>query len=119
MSNRDPRLYIEDILESIVKIKDYTKGMTLEVFSVDPKTVDAVVRNFEIIGEASRQLPDDVKEKYHEIKWKDLIDFRNVVIHEYYCICRKELSIGYKPVTGVLSLVCLIFVMLALMDIYH
>ncbi len=89
MSKRDPRLYIEEILESIEKIKDYTKGMTLEVFSVDLKTVDAVVRNFEIIGEASRQLPDGVKEKYHEIKWKDLIDFRNVVIHEYFGINKK------------------------------
>jgi len=67
MSKRDYKLYIEDILESIEKIKRYTKGMRLEELSKDNKTIDAVVRNFEIIGEASRQLPGAIKTRYPEV----------------------------------------------------
>ena len=67
MSKRDYKLYIEDILESIEKIKRYTKGMRLEELSKDNKTIDAVVRNFEIIGEASRQLPEAIKTRYPEV----------------------------------------------------
>ena len=57
--------------------------MTLEDFSKDSKTVDAVIRNFEVIGEASRQLSQEVKAKYTNIDWKIMTDFRNVIIHEY------------------------------------
>lgn len=83
---RQYRLYIEDILECIEKIKKYTKDISLEEFSKDDKTIDAVVRNFEIIGEATRQLPQKVKNKYSDIEWKSIIDFRNVIIHEYFGI---------------------------------
>lgn len=83
---RNCRLYIEDIAECIKKIKNYTKGMSFEKFSDEDKTIDAVVRNFEIIGEATRQLPQSIKDKYSEIEWKSMIDFRNVIIHEYFGI---------------------------------
>ncbi|MBL7075728.1 DUF86 domain-containing protein [candidate division KSB1 bacterium] len=86
MSKRNYKLYIEDILESIEKIKRYTKGMRLEELSKDNKTIDAVVRNFEIIGEASRQLPEAIKTRYPEVDWRAMIDFRNVIIHEYFGI---------------------------------
>ena len=75
MIRRDYKLYIEDILECIGKIKKYTKRMSLEEFSRDDKTIDAVVRNFEIIGEASRQLPEAIKDKHQSVEWKSLIDF--------------------------------------------
>jgi uncharacterized protein with HEPN domain len=63
MSKRTPDLLLEDILESAIKILDYTKGFSFEEFSMDVKTVDAVIRNFEIIGEATNLLPDELKEK--------------------------------------------------------
>lgn len=64
MSKRDPKLYVEDILNSIRKIEDYAQGMTPEIFSSDEKTIDAVVRNLEILGEAARNIPiEEVSEK--------------------------------------------------------
>ncbi|MCK4905253.1 DUF86 domain-containing protein [bacterium] len=86
MSKRDYKLYIDDILESIQKIKQYTEDMTFEEFSPNNKTIDAVVRNFEIMGEASKQIPKTIKDKYKDIEWKSLIQFRNVVVHEYFGI---------------------------------
>jgi len=62
MSKRTPRLLLEDILESAEKILEYTKEMSFEEFFTDNKTVDAVIRNFEIIGEATNLLPDEIKE---------------------------------------------------------
>ena len=81
---RNYRLYIEDILECIGKITAYINTKSFEKFSKDEKTIDAVVRNFEIIGEATRQLPKDVKDKYPDIVWREMIDFRNIIIHEYF-----------------------------------
>jgi uncharacterized protein with HEPN domain len=97
---RHYRLYIEDILECIRKIGDYVNGMSFEEFSKDTKTVDAVVRNFEIIGEASSQLPKKVKDKYPHIEWRSMIDFRNVIIHEYFGI---DLEITWNIIKTKLS----------------
>ena len=69
MSKRTPKLLLEDILDSGQKILEYTKDLTFEEFQKDNKTIDAVTRNFEIIGEASNLLPDEIKEKYLEIDW--------------------------------------------------
>ncbi len=86
---RNYRLYVEDILECIGKIAAYINGMSFEKFSRDEKTIDAVVRNFEIIGEAAGQLPKDIKGKYAEITWREMIEFRNIIIHEYFGISLK------------------------------
>lgn len=67
MSKRSPELLIDDILESGRKILEYTSGFTLDQFKSDSKTVDAVIRNFEIIGEAANRLPEDFKDKHNEI----------------------------------------------------
>ncbi|MFH1856791.1 MAG: DUF86 domain-containing protein [Candidatus Omnitrophota bacterium] len=83
---RDYALYVEDILDSVLKIKRYVKGKNFEKFSRDEKTIDAVIRNFEIMGEAVRQLPKRIRDKYPDIEWKAIIDFRNVIIHEYFGI---------------------------------
>lgn len=69
MSKRDPRLLVSDIIVSIEKIKRYTAGYTYEMFMDDSKTLGAVIRNFEIIGEAANQLPEDFKESYPTIDW--------------------------------------------------
>ena len=75
MSKRNPKLLIEDILESSNKILTYTNGMSFEDFANDSKTVDAVIRNFEIIGEAANRLPDDFKDLYPAIDWYKIRGF--------------------------------------------
>ncbi|MDI6739395.1 MAG: DUF86 domain-containing protein, partial [Candidatus Edwardsbacteria bacterium] len=84
MSKRDSRLYVEDILECIVRVEEYTGGLTYQEFAGDAMRIDAVIRNFEVIGEAARQLPDDFKSRNQGVDWKALSDFRNVVIHQYF-----------------------------------
>jgi len=84
MSKREWRLFVEDVLESIDLIEDYVKGMDFDEFKKDRKTVDAVVRNFEIIGEASRNIPEEIRNKYPDIDWKGMIGLRNRIAHEYF-----------------------------------
>jgi uncharacterized protein with HEPN domain len=84
MPSRDWRLRIEDMLEAIDKIERYTKDMDYETWLRDEKTVDAVVRNIEIIGEASAHLPDDILERYSDIPWPFIRGIRNVLAHEYF-----------------------------------
>ncbi len=91
MSKRDYRLLLEDILEAIDKIKTYTKGLSYEQFVDDIKTLDAVIRNFEIIGEAAHNIPEAVKDKYHEIDWHKIVGIRNRIIHEYFGVDYKIL----------------------------
>jgi len=93
MSKRTPKLLLEDIIESAEKILQYTKSISFEEFSKDNKTVDAVIRNFEIIGEASNLLPDELKDKYSEIDWHRIRGFRNRIVHDYFGV---DLQIIWK-----------------------
>ena len=77
---------LEDIYDAVMKIISYTKEMSYDDFMQDDKTIDAVVRNFEIIGEASNRIPDDFKTEHPEIEWRRIIGFRNRIIHEYFGI---------------------------------
>ena len=86
MSKREWKLFIEDILESIRLIKNYVENMGFDDFKNDRKTIDAVVRNFEIIGEASRFIPDEIKERYENADWKGIVGLRNRIAHEYFDI---------------------------------
>ena len=86
MSDRDARLLVDDIVHAADKILHYTAGMDLNQFTLDEKTVDAVVRNFEIIGEASNRLPKDFKLRHTEIPWRRMVGFRNRIIHDYFGI---------------------------------
>ncbi|MEO6696353.1 MAG: HepT-like ribonuclease domain-containing protein [Ignavibacteria bacterium] len=81
---RDWKLLFEDIIESINKIKLYTSGLSFDDFNLDSKTIDAVVRNFEIIGEAGNKIPEEIKIKFKNIEWNKIIGLRNRVIHEYF-----------------------------------
>lgn len=84
MSKRSEKLLIEDIIESIGRIFSYTKGLTYKKFISDSKTIDAVVRNFEIVGEAANNLPKEFLPKHPQIDWSGLIGFRNKLIHGYF-----------------------------------
>jgi uncharacterized protein with HEPN domain len=91
MSDREPRLLIGDIIDAAEKIKEYTSNLSFENFISDSKTVDAVIRNFEIIGEAARRLPDEFKVSTSQIDWSRIIGFRNRIVHDY-------IGIDYKIV---------------------
>ncbi len=80
MSERAPYLLVEDILEPISRIEEYTGGMDREEFLADRRTIDAVIRNFETIGEAASRLPLDFRHEHSKIDWRILIDFRNRLI---------------------------------------
>ncbi len=95
MSKRGSQLYIQDINTSISSIYEYTKGMTLKDFVNDNKTVDAVIRNLEIIGQAARNINEEVKINHPEIPWKDMVSLRNKVLHEYFGV---DLEILWKTV---------------------
>ena len=86
MPSREWKLRIEDILWSIAKIERYTTGLNFEAFEADEKAIDAVVRNMEIIGEASRHIPKSIQELHPEIPWDKMRDIRNVFVHEYFGI---------------------------------
>lgn len=81
---RDYRLYLLDIMEAIRKITKYTDEEDFETFIKDDKTVDAVIRNLEIIGEAVKNIPEEVKEEYPDIRWKDIAGMRDKLIHDYF-----------------------------------
>ena len=83
MSKKTYKVYLDDILTSIERLKEYTKNLSKEDFSKDQKTIDAVVRNIEILGEAARNIPEDFKEEYPKVPWSKMISMRNKVIHEY------------------------------------
>lgn len=86
MSRRTPQLLVEDILDAARKIQKFTKGMSFDKFIHDDKTVDAVIRNFEIIGEASNRLSEEFKRKHDSIEWTRMIGFRNRIVHDYFGI---------------------------------
>lgn len=86
MSKRDNLLLLEDMLLAANKIVTYTKDFDFESFLEDEKTIDAVIRNFEIIGEAANRIEPDFKIENPEIEWKRIKGFRNRIVHEYFGI---------------------------------
>jgi uncharacterized protein with HEPN domain len=86
MSNRDTNLLLGDIIEAGNKIKKYTKGLNFETYLEDDKTIDAVIRNFEIIGEAANRIDIKFKNENKNIPWNRLRGFRNRLVHTYFGI---------------------------------
>ena len=84
MTKRSLELFIDDIIEAINKIERYTKDMDFSEFKNNELVVDAVIRNLEVIGEASTHLPANIKEKYSTLPWKRIIGLRNIAIHGYF-----------------------------------
>lgn len=83
---RDYKLYLDDIIEATNRIEKYTKGLVLEKFKKDDLTIDGVIRNLEIIGEAVKNIPADVKDKHPDIEWKKIAGLRDILAHEYFGI---------------------------------
>lgn len=84
MSKRNDQLLVGDMLEAGKKIRSYCSDFTMEQFLADDRTIDAVVRNFEIIGEAANRVHPDFQAANSQIDWNTLRGFRNRLIHEYF-----------------------------------
>jgi len=94
------RMYLDDILLSINRISEYTEGYSFSDFKKDYKTVDAVIRNFEIIGEAAKNISIEIKDQYTNVPWNEMYLLRNKVSHEYFGVDYEiiwDIAINYLP----------------------
>ena len=83
---RDHRDFVDDMHQAILDIESFTEGMKKEAFQGDRKTINAVVRSLEVLGEAARNIPEAIRQKYPAIPWKNIMGMRNKLIHEYFGI---------------------------------
>ena len=83
---RDYKIFLEDILEAAERIISYTGNPAVADFTKDPRTLDAVIRNLLVIGEAVKSVPASVREKHPSVEWRKWAGFRDVLIHEYFGI---------------------------------
>jgi len=98
--DRTYQMYIDDIIMAIDRIFEYTEGYGFVDFKRDYKTVDAVIRNFEIIGEAAKNVPDEVKEQSPDVPWKEMYSLRNRISHGYFGIDYEiiwDIIVNYLP----------------------
>jgi uncharacterized protein with HEPN domain len=93
---RDYRLFIEDILDGIEKIEQFVGDLSFDEFVKDDKTSSAVVRKLEIIGEATKNIPMYIREKYEDLPWNDMAKMRDKIIHAYF-------GINYKIIWNVIK----------------
>jgi len=82
--SRDYIDYLNDILDAIEKIGNFTEGMKCSTFESDEKTIYAVIRALEIIGEATKHIPEDIRDNNPSIPWKEMAGMRDVLIHDYF-----------------------------------
>jgi uncharacterized protein with HEPN domain len=101
MSERSQELYLSDIIESINAIEDFVLGYEMATFAGDRKTYSATIRELEIIGEAIRNISDEIKVQYPEILWQAIRSFRNKITHEYFGI---DVRIVWDVVTNELPI---------------
>lgn len=93
-------MYLQDMLTGIERIESYIEGFNFRQFKQDYKTVDAVIRNFEVIGEAAKNLPEEIKSKYLEVPWAEMYLLRNKISHEYFGVDYEiiwDVAVNYLP----------------------
>jgi uncharacterized protein with HEPN domain len=83
---RDFKVLLDDILEASQRIRSYTDGLSLSDLRADQKTIDAVVRNLEVMGEAIKKLPAEIRDRHPDVPWKKIAGLRDILIHEYFGI---------------------------------
>ena len=81
---RDFEVYLEDIRQAIAKIQSYTVGLTRDMLDQDDRTIDAVIRNLQIIGEAAKAIPDSIRAGYPNVEWKKIAGLRDILAHQYF-----------------------------------
>ncbi len=82
--NRNVRLYIKDILENMRDAEEFIRGMSYDEFAADKRTVNAVLRSVEVVGEVTKNIPDDIRCAYPQVPWKEMAGMRDKVIHFYF-----------------------------------
>jgi len=87
--------YLDDMLDSVLKIEQFTKEMDFIQFTNDAKTSYAVIRAFEIIGQATKEIPEEIKDKYNDLPWKEMAGMRDKLIHAYFGV---NLEVVWKTV---------------------
>ncbi len=81
---RNYKLYLRDIRDAMEGIESFVEGMNSEEFKKDDKTSSAVIRKFEIIGEATKQIPEEIRQEYPQVPWKEMAGMRDRLIHFYF-----------------------------------
>ena len=84
--SRSWRLFLQDILEACEKIRSYTKDMDFNAFVNNPMLYDAVLRNLEIIGEAAKKIPKEIRDRYPEVEWHAIAGLRDILAHAYFAL---------------------------------
>lgn len=81
---RDHRVFLQDVLDAVANVAEFVGSMSRQEFDTDKKTLHAVVRNLEVIGEAVKGVPTDVRVKYPQVPWQRIAGLRDILIHHYF-----------------------------------